>query len=186
LQIENATLCAMRNLRLLLFALLIASVLLAASRAFWEAHLVCPMPVPTGIDRTTFIIDLQTRPIWSPPTVPTYDIFRQSFSELPVKAPSDAVSLRIFRYDETVFLLILFAAVSSAVCGLLYLFIRRGVRDVVLHYALFVAAGYFSFMLPSYPLWCWGGGMVFSFFGVGLGIILGTILWMSRAPNTAT
>jgi hypothetical protein len=176
----------MRNLRLLLFALLIASVLLAASRAFWEAHLVCPIPVSAGIDRQTFIIDLQAQPIWSPPTVPTYDIFRQSFSELPVKEPSDAVSLRIFRYDETVFLFILFAAVSSAVCGLLYLFIRKGMRDIVLHYALFVAVGYVLLMVPCYPIWCWGGEMIFSLFGIGFGILLGTLLWKRHAPNTAT
>jgi hypothetical protein len=171
----------MRYLRLLLFALLIASVLLAASRAFWEAHLVCPVYDAIGIDRETFIIDLPARPIWSPPSIPTYDSFKQTFSELPAREPSSAVSVRIFRYDATVFLLLFYFAVSSAICGLLYLFTRRGVRDVVLHYALFVAVGYVSFMVPFYPVWCWGGGMVFSFIGVGLGILLGTLLWRRHA-----
>jgi hypothetical protein len=174
----------MRNLRLLLFALLIASVLLAASNAFWEAHLICPMPMPIG--KETFIVDLHTQPIWSPPTVPAYDIFRQTFSELPAKEPSDAVSVRIFRYDYTVFFLLLYVVVSSAVCGMLYLFIRKGMSDIVLHYALFVAVGYVLLMVPCYPIWCWGGEMIFSLFGIGFGILLGTLLWKRHAPNTAT
>jgi hypothetical protein len=133
------------------------------------------------IGRETFIIDLHTRPIWLPPAVPTYGIFRQTYSELPASEPSGAVSLRVFRYDYTIFFLIFYMAVSSVVCGLLYLFTRRGVRDLVLHYAFFLGIGYFLLMVPCYPFWCWGSGMVFSFFSVGFGILLGTVLWRRNA-----
>jgi hypothetical protein len=163
----------MRYLRLLLVALLIASALAAASRASWEAHLVCL--------KQTFVIDLPARPIWSPPAIPAYDVFKQAFSDLPATEPSGAVPIRVFRYDYTVFWLFLYIAVSSAICGLLYLFIRRGLRDVVLHYALFVAVGYILLMVPCYPIWCWGSEMLFSFLGVGFGLILATFFWRRHA-----
>ena len=163
----------MRYLRLLLLALLVASALAAASRASWEAHLVCV--------KQTFIIDLPARPIWSPPPIPTYDIFKQTFSELPGSEPSGAVSIRIFRYDYTVFFFFIYVAVSSVVCGLLYFFTRRGVRDIVLHYALFGAVGYVLLMVPCYPIWCWGSEMLFSFLGIGFGLLLATCLWRRHA-----
>lgn len=181
----------MRYLRILLFALLFTSALLAAGHASWDADLVCPLRVVKGVvstanDTGTFIIDLHTRPLWSPPTVPAYEIFRQTFPELPPKEPSDAISLRIFRYDYTVFILILYAAASSAVSGLLYLFMRRGARDVVLHYALFVAVGYASLMVLCYPLYCWGSEMAFSLIGVGFGFFLSTILWRRQPPASVS
>lgn len=168
---------ALHYLRLIFFALLAAVVLLAGLHGSWEAHLKC-----LG---GTFIIDLPVRPVWSPPMVPAYDFFRQTFNELPVKEPANAVALRIFRYDNTLFEFIFYAAVVSAVFGIVYLLIRRGARDVVLHHALFVAIGYVLVMVPCYPLWCWGSGMAFSILGAVFGVFLGWALWTRHVPKVA-
>src|SRR6266850_5397215 len=161
----------MRYLRVLFVVLLAASVLLVMARGSWEAHLV------RG-DQTS-IINLPTRPIWSAPAVPSYDSFRQTFTDLPPEEASNGTIERVFRYDTATLEFFLFAAASAAVCGLLYLLTRRGGRDALLHYALFIAVGFMAAAAVCFALWLLVGGwgppfpLLFAFLGIAFGIYLG-------------
>jgi hypothetical protein len=160
--------------------LLAASVLLVVARGSWEAHL------RRGNQWT--IIDLPTQPVWSPPPVPSYDTFRQELTQLPPDMPSDAVIVRVFRYDTAIGELIFFVAASAALCGLLYLLTRRGGRDALLHYALFIGIGFVSAAGACFGLWLLLGGwgppspLLFAFLGIAFGIYLGRKRWRRTIP----
>jgi len=164
-----------RYLRLLFVALLATSLLLVIARGSWEAHLV------RG-DHAS-IINLPTRPVWSAPAVPSYATFRQTFTDLPSDEASSATIVRVFRYDTAALEFFLFAAASAALCGLLYLLTRRGGRDALLHYALFIAVGFMASSAACFALWLLIGGwgppfpLLFAFFGVGFGIYIGMRRW---------
>ena len=165
----------MRYLRLLFVLLLAASLLLVSARGSWQAHLVRA--------DCTYIINLPTRPVWSPPTMPSYDTFRQTFTDLPTDLASTPAIVRVFRFDSAMLELVLFATASAGLCGLIYLLTRRGGRDALLHYALFIAVGFLAAAAACFGLWLLFGGwgppfpLLFAFLGIGFGIYLGRRRW---------
>ena len=171
----------MRYLRLLFVTLLAASMLLVIARGSWEGHLVR--------GNHTSIINLPSRPIWSPPAVPSYGIFRHTFTDLPSEPAYSPTIVRVFRYDTAMFEFVLFATASAAFCGLLYLLTRRGGRDALLHYSLFIPLGCAAAAAACVALWLLIGGwgpplpLLFAFLGIGFGIYLGRRRWVSHEKN---
>ena len=171
----------MRYLRLIFVILLSASLLLVISRGSWQGRLV-------RIDGTS-IINLPTQPVWSPPAVPSYDTFRQTFPDLPSEIAPGSVIVRVFRYDDAMLELIAFVTVSAGFCGLLYLPVRRGGRDAVLHYALFIAVGFIAAAAGCLAVWLLVGGWpppsppLFAIFGIWFGIHLGRRRWRNHAAR---
>ena len=115
--------------------------------------------------------------------MPSYDTFRQTFTDLPSDMASNAAIVRVFRYDSAMLELVFFVAASAALCGLLYLLTRRGGRDALLHYALFIAIGFVTAAAACFGLWLLVGGwgppfpLLFAFLGIGFGIYLGRRRW---------
>ena len=169
----------MRFLRLLLLGLLTVSVLLTVGRGSWEARLA------TG--KVTDIIDLPTGPVWSPPAVPTYEVFAKRFTDLPPDMVSGVTIVRVFQYDTAMMEFVSFVAISVTFCGALYFLTRGDSRDVILHYALFIGLGFVAATFACFGLWILGGGwgppfpLFFAFLGSGFGIFIGKARWSKNA-----
>lgn len=162
-------------LRFILFALLSTSLFLVTVRIRWEAHLA-------GGNRTC-IIRLPVRPAWSPPVVPAYDTFQQTFRDLPPKPPAGTIIERVVRYDIALFDLLCFGAASASICGLIYVFRPKGSRDVVLHYASHIAVGMMVAAAICFLLWLVFGGwgppfpLFFGVMGIALGLMFAMRKW---------
>jgi hypothetical protein len=166
----------MRYVRLLFGVLLAASALLVMSRSKWTGHLVH--------DDHTSIISLSVHPIWSPPPVPSCETFKQTFKDLPSEMAPGAVVVRVFEYDAAIFEFVLYGMAAGGICGILYLFTRRGGRDAVLHFALSITIGVVAAAAACFILWLVIGGWSppFPFFflllGIGSGAYLGHKQWL--------
>ena len=163
----------MRNLRKLFYGLLAASFLLAVTCGSWEAHHVTSILGGTN----TLILPLPLAPLWSPPSTPPYQAFRDAITDLPAEMPPGTAIRRIARYDDTLFQLIAYVGTSSLVCGIIYLATRRGRRDILLHYVVSVAGGFVSSVVLCIVVWLIFGGWAPPFpifFGV-LGIASGLL-----------
>jgi len=163
----------MRNLRNLFYALLAASFLLAVSCGSWEAHHVDSRFGGTH----TRIIPLPLSPLWAPPNTPSYQTFRDSFTDLPANMPSETFIRRVARYDDTLFQLIAYVGASSLLCGIIYLATRRGRRDTLLHYVVSIAGGFVSSVILCVVMWLIFGGwsppfpILFGIFGIASGLL---------------
>jgi hypothetical protein len=167
----------MSYLRIVFVALLSGSALLMLTRGSWEGHLVR--------GNHTSIISLSSRPVWSPPPVPSYETFRETFTDLPLERAPGTDIVRVFRYDAAVFGFLLLAVASAGLCGLLHLLTRRGGRDAIFHYALFIAIGFIAAAATCFVVWLVVGGwgppfpLAFALLGIGFGIYLGKRRWKS-------
>lgn len=165
----------MRSLRFLFVALFAASVLLVDSRGRWEGHLVQ--------SDGTWIVNLPAEPVWSPPAVPSYQTFRKTFDTLPPEATTNTSIVRVFRFDTAMLDLAFCATIAAGVSGLIYLLIRQGSRDAMLHFALFISVGEVIAAASCFGLWLFLGGwgppypLLFALLGFGLGIHLGRWQW---------
>jgi hypothetical protein len=167
---------AISYLHFLLVVLLATSVFFVVSHCSWEGHLV--------LNNQTYIINLPERPLWSPPPVPTYETFKQTFNQdVPSQKAYGSAIVRVLRYDSVIFEFMFLVIISFIICGLPYLFMRRGHLDATLHFAFFIAVGFIAAALVCFVLWLLIGGWsptfpsLFAFLGIGFGIYLGKRQW---------
>src|SRR5258708_12953252 len=76
-------------LRVVFLAACLACPLLAMGNCRWQGQLT--------LDHHTWIIDLGRAPIWSPPTMPPYSKFKDTFKDSVTPPPDDSARLTIKR-----------------------------------------------------------------------------------------
>ena len=184
----SAVLQVLRGLRIVFFCTLAGAALAAAWRAQWEAAV--------SIDDRSWIIDLPRAPLWAGPAVPAYSAFAE-FPDLPPLRPAGATIQRSLRFDWMMqdFMLWLWGLCMG--CGLLYLMLRDGRRDWILHEALAIGIGLTISAGACVGLWMVFGGwgppapLVFGITGLLAGLIVGAakyeseplVLWRDRKAS---
>lgn len=175
----------MRWLRLLLLAGCFGAVAVSAATASWEARLVQ--------GDTSWIMRLDPHPVWWPPATPDYQVFRRHFGQSQEFPLPDGEWVIRTSYDpiDVGLAAVAYCWPVALACGLLYLAVRGTRRDVILHCALYVAAGLVVAVAACFTLYCvvggWGPPAVGCFGALGVvgGIVSGLASFQQRLaePN---
>ena len=146
----------------------------------WEGHL-------TSGDGT-WILDLERAPIWPPPEPPSHEEFRKAFGDsegFPAENAPDLWIRPVLNLEFTATDLLLRLWPVAVLAGLLYLILRRGNRDLILHCALSTGAGMTLGASVCLGLWFayggWGPPSPVFFGGTGwaVGLLAGIGSWMA-------
>ncbi len=147
----------------------------------WEARLTCA--------EHTWIVDLDPAPVWAPPEVPSYARFKHDFKDsedFPAEE-SPGLSIRgVLKLDWVAVDLLLYLWPVTLIGAALYLALRGGDRDLVLHCAMSVSVGMTLAALACIGLWLlyggWGPPAPELFGGLGLvgGLIAGLASFYPR------
>jgi hypothetical protein len=164
----------------ILFLVVVASSLrVVATRVEWEGRL--------RVANFTWITHLPLGPLWNPPEAPTYELFRDSFDDLPPAGAPGLSIERILKWDWTLADLLLYLWVVNGLFGLLYLMLRRGRRDLVLHCGLGTALGLTGGAMACIGLWLVFGGWgppcpeFFGLTGAIIGLLGSRLSWHRNA-----
>jgi hypothetical protein len=169
----------MLALRLLLLAGCLGAIALSVATARWEGRLVR--------GNHTWLIDLGRHPVWSPPSPPDYERFRQEFEQSEDFPPPHGCAIESsYRPAEVALEAVLYLWLVTGSCGLLYLGARGPRRDFVMHCAASVAAGLTAAVAACLALWCVAGGWgppfpaCFGVFGLVVGLARGIASFPGR------
>jgi len=131
----------------------------------------------------TWFIDLDRRPVWSPPDVPAYGQFQDVFKDLPAEATPGLSITRALMWDWMLVDLLLYLWGVAAAFGILYLLARGRRRDPVLHGALCLGAAMMAAAAACFGLWLLVGGWgapapeLFGLVGVAAGTLLAILTY---------
>jgi len=165
----------MATLRTLFVAALVLCVTEILVRGQWEGRL--------RLGQHTWFIDLDRRPVWNPPPVPTYGQFRNVFEDLPAEATPGLTITQALKWDWMLIELLLWLWGMTTLFGLLYPLARGHRRDHVLHGALCVGAAMTAAAAACFALWLVVGGWgapapeLFGLLGVAGGILLAILTY---------
>ena len=110
----------------------LAAVVCAASRILYH----CRWEGYYNSGSGTWIIHLETTPVWSPPPTPTYDQFRAAFDDLPQDQLRGTSISRILKWDWMVLDFLLYFWGITTTISVVYLCGRSKRQDFGLHIAL--------------------------------------------------
>ena len=113
----------------------------------WESRLT--------VGHHSYILDLPSSPVWSPPEVPTYEAFKRKFGSADFPAP-DTPGLSIRRTLRLVHMVVYSLTLlwpTAVIAGLLYLDARGKRRDFVLSAALWIGIGLSVWILVGFLTW---------------------------------
>lgn len=171
---------------LMRWCFLAAMVVLAVTvvtRGQWEGRLITE-------EQYTYIVTLPESPIWHPPAMPPFQLFADSFDDIPGAYQGSFKILLVFRWDLAAINFLIGLWPISAFFGIVYLGIRMdsGAFDYLLHYGSYLAGGLTcgaSACVGSYLVWGgWGlpSPIPFAVCGITLGVVLGTYQspWFDR------
>jgi hypothetical protein len=168
-------------LRFLLLAGVVAAVAMSAATARWHGRLTR--------DNHTWLMDLGTHPVWSPPPPPGYEAFRRAFAKsVEFPPPGDCVIDTAYDPAAVAVWALLFFWPVTGVCGGVYLVAPGGRRDIVLHGAAGAGVGLTLAVAGCVGLWCVAGGWgppapaCFGVFGLLVGVIWGLKSFNRREP----
>ncbi len=159
----------------------VAAVLITFGNSYYDGHLW------TG--SSTYIIDLDRSPLWSPPPSPDYAAFKSTFDDLPSSKPAEFTITRVHKWSWTLLDLALLFLLIGLISALVYFPLRKRLHDPVLHYAGWIGMGLAGSAILCFVLWVLVGGwgppvpLLFTVLGVVSGAVVAAITWRSESPN---
>jgi hypothetical protein len=163
------------TLRTLFIAAVAVCATAVLERGRWEGRL--------RVGESTWLIDLDRRPIWVPPDVPAYRQFQEVFEDLPGEATPGLTITRALMRDWMLVDFLLYLWGVAAALGILYLLARGRRRDPVLHGALCLGAAMTAAAAACFGLWLLVGGWgapapeLFGLVGVAAGTLLAILTY---------
>jgi hypothetical protein len=157
-------------IRILFLVLGLGCIVAVAWNGRWEGRLL------QADDMWT--INLGQTPIWSPPPVPSYSSFKETFQnsrDFPVEGMSKYRIQRVLKLDWMFLDFLLYFWPISGLCGLVYLMVGKENRDLLLYQGFTTGIGLTVAAVLCFGLWMILGGWgppYPVFFGL-LGLVLG-------------
>lgn len=176
----------MRLLRVAFLLACLACLAVVLVNGVWEGRL-------TRINHT-WIVDLDRAPVWAPPEMPTYQRFATTFEgsdDFPAESMGGLAIERVLGIEEMALALLFHLWMLTVLAGLLYLLLRTGRRDLVLHLALFAGIGLTSSAVLCLGVWLAFGGWgppaptLFAALGLAVGLRAGFVSWRRRSAADA-
>jgi hypothetical protein len=163
----------MYGLRWLFLVACLGCVAAVAWNGRWEGHLTR--------GNQTWLVDLGFAPVWAPPADPRYARFQEDFKEsegFPSEGTPGLTIERVLKFDWMAVDLLLSLWPVTVASGLLYLAVRGGRRDLILHLGLSTGIGLTAGAAACVGLWLLLGGWGPSSpeFAGGLGLVVGVVV----------
>lgn len=163
----------MHALRCVFLLICVGCVAVVALNGRWEGHLTR--------GNHTWIVNLRRAPVWMPPPNPPYSKFWEDFKrseDFPAEGTSGLTIRRVLKLDWMAVDLLLYLWFVNVVCAVLYVSMRGGRRDLILHLGLSTGISLTAAAAACIGLWLLFGGWgppAPAFFG-GMGVVTGVFV----------